>query len=185
MSPARRLAWVMASTLSLTAGAAGFDAPVLELGPVLGARAWSGTDDSVLLGGHLTLGVRLDRVRFGVVGQALYARTFNGLGVDLGAFVSWDFVLVDLDSRLSAGAFLRLDGAARYLPSANEWGAVPRLSIGGHAGGYSISVGAGPELGLHLPGGSGWGFTADVRFGVELFEAVWLFERIREEDSPP
>jgi hypothetical protein len=180
----KRLLCLLVISGSLLARAESFDAPFLELGPTLGGRAWSGTDDSVLLGGHLSLGVRVDTVRFGVVGQALSTRTFDGLGLDLGAFVSWDFLSAAIDSRLSAGAFLRVDGSARYVPSQHQWGAVPMLSVGAHAGGLWLAFGAGPEIGLHLPGGPGWGFTGQVTLGVELFEAFWLCDRLGQQNTP-
>jgi hypothetical protein len=180
------LAALALCTVAGPAAAAG-DAPralLAEVSLLGGGRTGSGTDDAVVAGGSLSAGVRLDAFRLGVVGRAMYSRSFGALGVDVGGYASWDFLSVLVDRTLSAGFFARLDLLARDAPALGRVGFVGLASVGLRAVGFSLSFALGPELGLQLGPGGGVGLSEELRVGVELLEVVALVRQLGEQSAP-
>jgi hypothetical protein len=154
------------------------DAPIAEISVVLGGRAGSGTDDSLLLGGAVSLGWRWNTFRLGLSGRAFGSRSLQSFGFDAGAFASVDFFSLSIDHSLNAGAFVRLDVLLRGAPSLGRYGFVPLPSVGLRAAGFSVALAVGPEIALQLAGTGLLGVTGEVRVGFEFVEIAALAERL-------
>ncbi len=148
--------------------------------------AWS-APPAVTMGGVGAFGGwRSWNVRAGAFGQVSYWEGSQGPALDIGGFLTWDFLSLLVDPQLSATTFLRLEPAVRWESKSDVWGLAPAAVVGGRAAGIEIGFAVTYELRLSdLPNDpTRSGVDAQLRLGCDLVELGHLIAHLNADGTP-